>query len=69
MLQDRYGQSLSTTSTAARDAYIDGCDRLLSADAGTEAAFRAAIAADPDFAMAHVALARTLENFSAAAVK
>ncbi|MEQ8815105.1 MAG: tetratricopeptide repeat protein [Thalassobaculum sp.] len=59
MPQDRYGNSLSTSSDAARDAYVAGVDRLLAAQPGVEQAFEAAIAADPDFALAHMALART----------
>ncbi len=58
MLQDRYGNTLSTQSTAARDAYVDGVDRFLAADAGVEDAFAAAILEDPQFALAHVSLAR-----------
>ena len=52
MLTDRYDNALSTTSGAARDAYVDGVDRLISADAGAEEAFRRATEADPDFALA-----------------
>lgn len=61
MLEDRYGNALTTRSAAARDAYGDGMDRLLAGDAGTAAAFEAAVAADDGFALAHVALARTLQ--------
>ena len=61
MLKDRYGNDVTTSSTAARDAYIVGTDLLLSASAGTEAAFKQAIAADDGFALAHIALARTLQ--------
>lgn len=61
MLKDRYDNPLSTSSTLARDAYVKGTDLLLSASAGTEAAFREAIAADDGFALAHIALARTLQ--------
>lgn len=61
MLQDRYGNALTTSSSAARDAYVAGVDRLLSADARIEDAFREAIAADDGFALAHIALARTLQ--------
>lgn len=61
MLKDRYGNRLTTMSPAARDAYVKGTDRLLSASAGTEAAFREAVAADGDFALAHISLARTLQ--------
>lgn len=58
MLQDRYGNSLSTHSTAARDAYVDGIDRFLAAQSGAEEAFEAAVAADPDFALGQIGLAR-----------
>ena len=61
MLQDRYGNSLTTSSTAARDAYVAGVDRLLGADAKIEDAFLTAIAADDGFALAHIALARALQ--------
>ena len=61
MLKDRYGNELATTSSAARDAYVKGCDLLLSASAGTEAAFREAVAADDGFALGHISLARTLQ--------
>jgi hypothetical protein len=36
-------------------------DKLLSADAGIVSAFEQAIAADEGFALAHIALARTLQ--------
>lgn len=58
MLEDRYGNTLSTRSAEARDAYVEAVDRFLAALAGVEDAFGAAVAADPDFALAHVGLAR-----------
>jgi tetratricopeptide (TPR) repeat protein len=61
MLQDRYGFSLTTASPAARDAYVEAVDLSLSANAGTEEAFRAAIAHDEGLAVAHAGLARTLQ--------
>ena len=54
---DRYGLPLSTTFDAA-SAYRTGVDLLLSAWPGAGEAFDAAIAADPDFALAHIARAR-----------
>ena len=57
-MQDRYGLELSTASEVARDAYVEGVDRMLAADAGVEARLGAAVDADPDFALAHIALAR-----------
>ena len=58
MLTDRYGLPISTSSEAARDAYIAGCDGVLSAAHGDAAHLARALAADPDFALAHAALAR-----------
>lgn len=58
MLTDRYGLPLSTTVAAARDAYVEGVDLLLTVYPGAAAAFDRAIAADPGFALAHVGKAR-----------
>ena len=58
MHQDRYGLPLSTGSSDAAEAYRDGIDRMLSAWTGAAEAFERAIAADPDFALAHIARAR-----------
>ncbi len=58
MQRDRFGLEISTASGAARDAYVEGCDAVLSADAGGEAAFARALEADPAFALARVGLAR-----------
>jgi tetratricopeptide (TPR) repeat protein len=58
MLADRYGLPISTSSEIARDAYIAGCDGLLSAAPGDAAHLAHALAADPGFALAHAALAR-----------
>ncbi len=60
MLTDRYGLALSTTVAAARDAYVEGCDLMLSANPGAEPAFDRAIAADPGFALALAGKARAL---------
>jgi tetratricopeptide (TPR) repeat protein len=57
---DRYGLSLSTSSQTARDAYVEGADAVLSMGAGAEAHFRTALEADPDFALAHIGLARAM---------
>jgi tetratricopeptide (TPR) repeat protein len=59
MLTDRYGLPLSTTIAAARDAYVEGVDLLLTVYPGAAAAFDRAIAADPGFALAHIGKART----------
>jgi len=55
MLTDRYGLPLSTTSSAARDAYVEGCEAKLTMYPGAIEAFDRAIAADPGFALAHAA--------------
>jgi tetratricopeptide (TPR) repeat protein len=56
-LHDRYGLALGTRSAIAADAYVEGVDRLLSLNAGTEAILRRAIEADEAFALPHAALA------------
>ncbi|MEM7470245.1 MAG: tetratricopeptide repeat protein [Pseudomonadota bacterium] len=58
MLDDRYGNALSTQSDAARDAYVTGVDHILAATYGAADAFAKALEAAPDFAMAEVGLAR-----------
>ncbi len=60
MLQDRYGLAVSTGCVTARDAYVEGCDRLLTMYPGALAEFDRAIAADPDFALAHIGRAQIL---------
>ena len=62
MLEDRYGNSLTTRSAEARDAYVDGVDRFLAAQSGAEEAFEAAVAADPDFALGQIGLARVRQG-------
>jgi tetratricopeptide (TPR) repeat protein len=61
MLKDRYGLALSISSVPSRDAYIEGCDLVLTHYPGAAAAFDRAIAADPDFALAHAGRARALQ--------
>ena len=58
MNHDRYGLPLATASDRAAAHYVDGVDRMLAALHGADAAFDAAIAEDPDFAMAHIGRAR-----------
>ncbi len=60
MQTDRYGNALTTDSDAARDAYVAGVDCLLTATAGGEESLQRALDADPQFALAHAALAREL---------
>lgn len=58
METDRYGLELSTRSAPAAAAYREAIDLMLSAWPGAAARLEAAIAADPDFALAHIARAR-----------
>jgi hypothetical protein len=60
MLTDRYALPISTTSEAARDAYVVGADCILSATAGWREHLGRALEADPSFALAQIALARGL---------
>jgi hypothetical protein len=55
---DRYGLPLSTSSETAASVYRDGVDLMFSAWPGAGEALDAAIAADPDFALAHIARGR-----------
>src|SRR5205823_2303655 len=61
---DRFGLPLTTQSTRAAEDYIRAVDLLLSANFGAEALLDAALAADPDFALAHIARARLLQMLS-----
>jgi tetratricopeptide (TPR) repeat protein len=70
MSTDRYGLLLSTTSSAAHDAYMEGCEAKLTMYPGAIEAFDRAIAADPRFALAHAARAHALlERGDAAAAR
>src|SRR4051812_21857070 len=60
MLADRYDLPLSTTSAAAHDAYVEGCELALTLYPGAIEAFDRAIAADPGFALAHASKGQTL---------
>ncbi|WP_458094319.1 tetratricopeptide repeat protein [Roseomonas sp. WA12] len=55
---DSRGLPLSTTSDLAAERYREGVDLLLSAWPGAAEALEEAVAADPDFALAHAARAR-----------
>ena len=56
--QDRYGLPLTTSSRAAADHYMEAVDRLLSVQPGADRSVKTAIDADPEFALAHILLAR-----------
>src|SRR5580692_88839 len=70
MLTDRYDLPLSTTSAAARDAYVEGCAAKLTMYPGAIEAFDRAVEADPGFGLAHAAKAHALlERGNAAAAR
>lgn len=60
MKEDAYGLPVSTQSDTALRAYMRDLDRLLSMDDGGTPLFGDAIAADGNFALAHIAQARHL---------
>jgi hypothetical protein len=60
-LEDRFGLPLTVSSPQAAAAYVAAVDLMLSANAGAEARIDQALAADPDFALAHIAKARLLQ--------
>jgi Flp pilus assembly protein TadD len=70
MLTDLHGLPLSTTSSAARDAYVEGVRAKLTAYPGAIEVFDRAIAADPGLALAHAARSHALlERGDAAAAR
>lgn len=56
--EDRYGLPLSTSSHEAASAYREGVDFMLAGWTGPAETLERAIAADPDFALPHIARAR-----------
>jgi hypothetical protein len=58
MLLDAFDLPLSTQSPRARDAYVEAVERMLCAQPGIEALLEQALAIDPRFALARMALAR-----------
>src|SRR5260370_28925382 len=60
-LRVRSGLSLSTVAAEAAASYVAGVDLLLSANVGAEVELERAVAADPNFALAHIARARMLQ--------
>jgi tetratricopeptide (TPR) repeat protein len=60
MLRDRYDLALTTTSAAARDAYVRASGLALTFYPGAIEAYDRAIAADPGFALAHAGKAQVL---------
>jgi len=60
-VQDRFGLELTTASGPAADDYVAAVDLILSANPGADARLERALAADPDFALGHVAQARLFQ--------
>src|SRR6266852_6668232 len=58
--EDRFGLALTTSSEAAAEDYVRALDLMLSANIGGEELLDAALMADPEFALAHIARARLL---------
>jgi tetratricopeptide (TPR) repeat protein len=65
--RDRYGLTLTTSSSAAADHYRAALDHSLAGNAPAETTFDAAIAADDGFALAYVGKARLAQFRGAAA--
>ena len=61
MLNDRYGNALSTSSDTARDAYVEGVDLALAGNYGALEAFTRAVEADDAFALGHAGVARAAQ--------
>src|SRR5205814_10047051 len=59
--EDRFGLPLTTSSAEAAENYVEALDLMLSANTGAEALLDAALASDPEFALAHIARARLLQ--------
>jgi hypothetical protein len=60
-LKDRFDLPLTCAAAAAVEDYVAAVDLLLSADIGAEELLDRATAADPNFALAHIARARLLQ--------
>jgi tetratricopeptide (TPR) repeat protein len=59
-LEDRFGLALTTSSALAAENYVRALDLMLSANIGAEELLDAALASDPEFALAHIARGRLL---------
>jgi tetratricopeptide (TPR) repeat protein len=59
-VKDRFDLPVTSASAAAVEDYVAAVDLLLSAWPGTEARLDRALAADPDFALAHITRARLM---------
>src|SRR6516164_1742477 len=61
LLKDRFDLLVTCASATAVEDYVAAVDLLLAAWHGAEARLDRALAADPDFALAHIARARLLQ--------
>jgi hypothetical protein len=61
VMNDRFDLPVTSTSARAVADYVAAVDLLLSANVGADVLLDRAIAADPDFALAHIARARLLQ--------
>ncbi|MGO1119579.1 tetratricopeptide repeat protein [Rhodovibrionaceae bacterium A322] len=59
MLEDRYGNLITTGSQQARDAYVEAVDLFLAANIGAVEALERAVQEDEGFALAYAAMARS----------
>jgi hypothetical protein len=60
-MTDRFGLPVTSGSAEAVASYVAGVDLLLAANFGADQLLASATAADPDFALAHIARARSLQ--------
>jgi tetratricopeptide (TPR) repeat protein len=60
-MKDRFDLPVTAASHAAVEEYVAAVDLLLSANPGADIGLERALAADPDFALAHIAQARLLQ--------
>jgi tetratricopeptide (TPR) repeat protein len=60
-MTDRFDLPITSASAVAVADYVAAVDLLLSANIGADTSLERAIAADPDFALAHIARARLLQ--------
>jgi len=60
-MTDRFDLPATSASAEALDDYVAAVDLLLSANTGAAELLERALAAEPDFALAHIARARLLQ--------
>jgi hypothetical protein len=60
-MRDRFELAVTAASAEAVDHYVAAVDLLLSANTGADERLACAVAADPDFALGHIARARLLQ--------